>query len=232
MPGFFWSLESKIGQKMAKKILVVDDVKKNIQLLGSVLGNEGYDVSYATSGERALEMVENNQFDLILLDVMMPEMDGLEVCRRIQKNPETQEIPLIFLTAKSEEGDVVDGLQQGAVDYLIKPFNSAELVARVSTHLSLREARETILQRNEKLEEMNQELERLLEENRKAISEIKVLRGILPICAKCKKIRNDEGYWTQIESYIRDHSEAEFTHSICQDCTRELYPFMSEKKDE
>lgn len=206
------------------KILVVDDIKKNIQVLGSVLGKEGYAVSYATDGAKALEMTMIEAFDLILLDVMMPGMDGFEVCQKLKKEPKTQEIPILFLTAKSEQDDIIRGLQHGAVDYLTKPFNTAELIARVKTQMSLRKAHRIILERNTELEKKNKELERLLNENQQAKSEIKTLRGILPICAQCKKIRNDEGYWTAIESYISKHSDAEFTHGMCQDCAEELYP--------
>jgi len=215
---------------MGNKILIIDDVKKNIQLLGSILGNENYAVSYATNGIKALAMTDAEAFDLILLDVMMPEMDGFEVCRRLKKKENTRDIPILFLTAKSEQSDIVDGLQQGAVDYLTKPFNPAELIARVKTHIDLREAHQIIIQKNTQLEEKTAELQKLIEENRKAMSEIKILRGFLPICSKCKKIRDDDGYWTQLESYIRDHSEAQFTHSICQDCAKELYPFMKDPK--
>lgn len=220
---------------MNNKILVVDDIKKNIQVLGSVLGKEGYAVSYATDGAKALEMTTADEFDLILLDVMMPGIDGFEVCRILKNDPSTIDIPILFLTAKSEQDDIVRGLQQGAVDYLTKPFNTAELLARVKTQMDLRQAQHTILLRNAELEEKNQRLEQLLEENRKAMAEIKTLRGILPICAQCKKIRNDEGYWTSIESYIVKHSEAEFSHGMCLDCARELYPELyssnaSEKK--
>lgn len=214
----------------SNKILVVDDIKKNIQLLGSVLGKEGYAVSYATSGAKALEMCAAEDFDLILLDVMMPAMDGFEVCRRLKQNERTGDIPILFLTAKSEPADIVRGLRQGAVDYLTKPFNTAELVARVKTHMDLRRAQAVIWQRNIELKEKNSRLERLLEENRQAMSEIKTLRGILPICASCKSIRNDEGYWTEIESYISQHSEAKFTHGLCLDCAQKLYPSFKKKR--
>lgn len=206
----------------SNSILVVDDIKKNIQLLGSLLSQERYAVSYATSGTKALEMINTENFDLILLDVMMPEMDGFEVCRRLKQHPDSSEIPILFLTAKSEEKDILEGFELGAVDYLTKPFKGAELLARVKTHLSLRQA-------VKQLAEKNSLLEQLLEDNRKAMSEIKTLRGILPICANCKKIRNDKGYWTQIETYIKEHSEANFTHGICRDCTKKLYPFYDEE---
>jgi DNA-binding response OmpR family regulator len=209
---------------MENKILVVDDIIKNIQLLGSILGREGYAVSYATDGAKALEMAASERFDLILLDVMMPEMDGYAVCRGLKRNPETEDVPILFLTAKSEESDIVRGLQEGAVDYLTKPFNTAELLARVKTHMALQSAKADLLRSKAELEERNRDLERLLEENRKALSEIKTLRGILPICSNCKKIRDDEGYWTQIESYIQAHSLAEFSHSLCLECAKKLYP--------
>jgi DNA-binding response OmpR family regulator len=209
---------------MQNKILVVDDVIKNIQLLGSVLGKEGYAVSYAMDGAKALEMAFTERFDLILLDVMMPGMDGFEVCRGLKRNPETEEIPILFLTAKSEQSDIVRGLQEGAVDYLTKPFNTAELLARVKTHMALQAVKADLLRSKEELERKNRDLERLLAENRKALSEIKTLRGILPICSSCKKIRDDEGYWTQIETYIQTHSQAEFSHGLCLDCVKKIYP--------
>jgi phosphoserine phosphatase RsbU/P len=208
------------------KILVVDDVKKNIQLLGSILVKDGYAVSYATNGAKALAMIAEENFDIILLDVMMPEMDGFAVCRHLKQDPKNKDIPVLFLTAKSEKDDIVLGFQQGAVDYLTKPFNVAELLARVKTHLALRQAQIVITERNAELEQKNRQLEQLLEENRKSMSEIRILRGILPICSHCKKIRNDEGYWTQLESYIKDHSEAEFTHGICADCAKEHYSYL------
>jgi DNA-binding response OmpR family regulator len=209
---------------MGNKILVVDDILKNIQLLGSVLGKEGYAVSYATNGAKALEMAASEPFDLILLDVMMPEMDGFEVCGRLKQNPDTADIPILFLTAKSEQSDIVRGLQEGALDYLTKPFNTAELLARVKTHMALMQSKADLLRSKAELEEKNRDLERLLAENQKALSEIKTLRGILPICSSCKKIRDDEGYWTQLESYIQARSLAEFSHSLCKDCVKKLYP--------
>ncbi len=206
------------------KILVVDDIIKNIQLLGSVLGKEGYAVSYATSGEKALEMAVSEDFDLILLDIMMPGMSGFDVCQRLKADERTRDIPILFLTAKSEQDDIVSGLQYGAVDYLTKPINAAELVARVQTQMDLRHAQRSLMEHNAELVEKNEQLERLLKTNQKAMAEIKALRGILPICSNCKKIRNDEGYWMAIELYISQHSEAEFSHGVCTDCAKTLYP--------
>lgn len=176
-------------------VLVVDDNPQNLQVLGPMLEKKGYDVAFATSGEQALEFVAGETPDLVLLDIMMPGMDGYEVCQRLKEIKSTASIPVIFLTAKSDTDDVVRGFEAGGVDYVTKPFNSAELLARVKTHLELKNARE----------------------------EIKTLRGILPICAHCKKVRNDSGFWEQVEVYIGNHSEAEFTHGLCPDCEKELY---------
>ncbi len=176
-------------------VLVVDDNPQNLQVLGPMLEKKGYDVAFATSGEQALEFVAGETPDLVLLDIMMPGMDGYYVCELLKEKKSTASIPVIFLSAKSDTDDIVRGFEAGGVDYVTKPFNSAELLARVKTHLELKNARE----------------------------EIKTLRGILPICAHCKKVRNDSGFWEQVEVYIGNHSEAKFTHGLCPDCEKELY---------
>lgn len=122
-------------------ILMVDDNPKNLQLLGSTLRNEGYQLEFATSGQMALSWVEKKNFDLILLDIMMPEMSGFEVCEIIRKNEKNNDIPILFLTAKTEKESIVQGFELGAQDYITKPFDSAELLARVRTHLELRDSK-------------------------------------------------------------------------------------------
>ena len=125
-----------------KNILVVDDTIENIQVLGTMLRDQGFQVNAAQNGKQALDMVGAVRPDLILLDVMMPEMDGFEACRRLKGDVNTRDIPIIFLTAKVESEDVVQGFEVGAVDYVTKPFNKAELLQRVRTHLELKDARE------------------------------------------------------------------------------------------
>lgn len=120
------------------KILIVDDVPKNIQLLGMVLRREGYGVEYSISGIDALGKINKSQFDLILLDVMMPELNGFETCRRIKQMENYTEVPVIFLTAKTETEAIVEGFESGGVDYLTKPFNNSELLVRVKNHLNMR----------------------------------------------------------------------------------------------
>jgi len=135
------------------RILVVDDISKNLQVVGTMLRNEGYHVMPATSGPQALERAHAQPPDLILLDLMMPEMDGLEVCQRLKAEPLTRQIPVIFLTASNEMEHLMKGFEAGAVDYITKPFNAPELLARVRTHLELKHARERLRELNDEKNE-------------------------------------------------------------------------------
>jgi two-component system sensor histidine kinase/response regulator len=138
-------------------ILIVDDVLQNIQVVGTMLREAGYSIMPATSGAAALQRVQKKLPDLILLDFMMPDMDGLEVCRRLKDDPATKAIPVIFLTASNEMSHLVQGLQAGAVDYVTKPFNPPELLARVRTHLELKHSRDMIVRYSQQLAHLNNE---------------------------------------------------------------------------
>ncbi|MDQ1265079.1 MAG: hypothetical protein QG635_229 [Bacteroidota bacterium] len=133
-------------------ILIVDDVPKNLQLLGTVLYQQNYEIAMADNGSSALAVLEENRPDLILLDIMMPEMDGFEVCEIIKNKPDCENIPIIFLTAKTDIENIVRGFELGAVDYITKPFNSNELLARVKTHIELKKSREKIIEYARQLE--------------------------------------------------------------------------------
>lgn len=122
---------------MTSRILLIEDEPMNIQALSAILKEQGYHISVATNGQQALDLLERVRPDLILLDIMMPGIDGYETCRRIKASTHWREIPLIFLTAKTETADIVRGFEVGAVDYVAKPFNAHELLARVRTHLAL-----------------------------------------------------------------------------------------------
>ncbi|MBN1951533.1 MAG: hybrid sensor histidine kinase/response regulator [Bacteroidales bacterium] len=152
-------MKSKNDHEQTKRhnyaILIVDDVPKNIQLVAKFLTGEGYELFFAQNGEAALKQVNNRKFDLILLDVMMPEMDGFEVCERIKASESTKDIPVIFLTAKTDENAIGRGFSLGGVDYITKPFNPVELTARVRTHLKLR-------QRERELSDLNATKDTLL----------------------------------------------------------------------
>jgi DNA-binding response OmpR family regulator len=160
------------------------------------------------------------EIDLILMDIMLPGVDGLEACRRIKATEWLQDIPIIVITVKTDEKDLLTAFAAGAMDYIRKPVNPAELGARVSSALALREERTTRKTREQELLMRTQELER-------ALREVKVLRGFIPICAQCKRVRTDTGDWQQLEAYIQAHSEAEFSHGICQVCVRKVYPDVS-----
>ena len=146
-------LSDLMAPQFKSRILVVDDISKNLQVVGTILRNEGYHVMPATSGLQALERVSAQPPDLILLDLMMPEMDGLEVCSRLKADPLTRQIPVIFLTASNEMEHLMKGFEAGAVDYITKPFNAPELLARVRTHLELKHARERLREMNEEKNE-------------------------------------------------------------------------------
>ena len=118
-------------------ILIVDDNQKNIQVLGNILREEGYRIAVAFNGYKAIEIAENIHPTLILLDVMMPEIDGFQVCENLKSKPATRSIPVIFLTAKVEDEDILKGFHKGGVDYITKPFKKEELLARVRTHITL-----------------------------------------------------------------------------------------------
>ncbi|MCB1192894.1 MAG: PocR ligand-binding domain-containing protein [Leptospiraceae bacterium] len=138
-------------------ILIVDDEPINIHLLESIF-NELYMVEYATSGKIALEWVENREFDLILLDIMMPNMDGFEVCKRLKANPKTRDIPIIFLTARMDTKSILKGFRLGAVDYITKPFYQSELLVRVKTHISIMVQKKMLNQYTNVLNQKNREL--------------------------------------------------------------------------
>jgi DNA-binding response OmpR family regulator len=120
------------------KILVVDDNQDNLKVVSSLLKERGYKIALALDGYSALKVLENENIDLILLDIMMPGMDGFEVCRRLKENEKLKEIPIVFLTAVADTEDIVEGFRLGGVDYVTKPFRMEELLARVNTHIQLK----------------------------------------------------------------------------------------------
>jgi DNA-binding response OmpR family regulator len=160
---------------------------------------------------------KTGEIDLILMDIMLPGVDGLEACRRISATECLKDIPIIVITVKTDEQALLSAFAAGAMDYIRKPVNPAELLARVSSALTLREERKKRKAREQDLLMRTEELER-------ALREVKVLRGFIPICAKCKRVRTDTGDWQGLEEYIQNHSEAEFSHGICQVCLRDVYP--------
>lgn len=136
------------NSELKNTILIVDDTLRNVQVLGTILKQEGYQIMVAQNGFQALKVVEKAPPDLILLDIMMPEMDGFETCRCLKENRATRDIPVIFMTALSDTEDKVKGLEIGAIDYITKPIQQREVLARIATHLTLRNLQKIIEQQS------------------------------------------------------------------------------------
>jgi phosphoserine phosphatase RsbU/P len=187
------------------RVLIADDDPVSRRVLEAFLTRWGYEVRRAESGTEAFEILAANDAPgLAILDWMMPGLDGVEVCRRLRAAQTPRPLYLIVLTAKGASEDIVEGLGAGADDYVTKPFNREELRARV-------EVGERVLALQAKLSQRVTELET-------ALAKVRTLQGLLPICSYCKRIRNDQNYWQQVEHYIGEHSGAEFSHGICPDC--------------
>jgi DNA-binding response OmpR family regulator len=135
----------KRSELPASSILLVDDAPRNLQVLVNILREEDCKISVATSGRKALEIIRHIHPDLILLDIIMPQIDGFQVCKTLKASPDTKDIPIIFLSARIETEDILKGFDLGAVDYITKPFNKAELQARIKIHLELRKAQKAII---------------------------------------------------------------------------------------
>lgn len=208
------------------RILIVDDSEMSRELLNAWLTGVGYtDVITVDSGMSALQCVTNplapreSDIDLILLDIEMAGMDGIHTCRRLRSEPHLRDTPIIMVTGKTDSQTVADAFAAGAMDYIVKPVQKIELLARVRSALALKRETDARKAREEELLAKNLELQR-------ALHEIQVLRGLITICSYCKKIQNDQGTWQQVEMYIREHTEAEFSHGICADCIDNHFPTL------
>jgi DNA-binding response OmpR family regulator len=189
----------------AVRILIAEDDPTSCRLLEATVTRWGYRVVVARDGLEAWRVLqEADPPSLAVLDWMMPGMDGTEVCRRVREAACATPPYLILLTAKGQREDVVTGLEAGADDYVTKPFDRAELRARLEVGVRVVSLRRALADRVRALEE--------------ALSQVKQLQGFLPICAYCKRIRNDQNYWQQVEAYVSEHSGAQFSHSVCPTC--------------
>ncbi len=201
------------------RILTAEDDLTSRIVLSGVLKKAGHEVVETASGAAAWDMLQRPDAPrMAILDWIMPEMDGLDVVRRVRALETDRPPYLIMLTARGEKADIIAGLEAGANDYLAKPFDAGELRARIEVGC--------------RMVQMQDALAATIGKLRQALDQIKTLRGIVPICAKCKKIRDDHGYWKQVEVYVRDHTEAEFSHSLCPECMGKLYPEYAEKASE
>ncbi len=183
------------------KILVVDDSTMYAAFLCNSLKDE-YNCDFALDGKTAIKKANDNLPDLILLDVVMPDIDGYTVCEILKGKDKTREIPIIFLTNKNDTEDIVNGLNLGAVDYITKPFCLPIVRARINNHLKTQS---------------------LLAGLRTTIQENNVLRGLLPICTHCKRVRDNQGDWHDLDKYLSNHSEIIFSYGICVECQDRLF---------
>ncbi len=196
-----------MNDQMAVRVLVAEDDANVAKIIKSTLVKQGYDlVGLASDGEMAVEMTRDLKPDVILMDIKMPKLDGIKAARRIH---ETTPTPVVVLTAYESLDLVEKASESGVAAYLTKPAKPAEIkraiIMAIARHKDLMELRR-----------LNSELEI-------ALVEIKTLRGILPICSKCKKIRDDKGYWSRLEEYIGALPEVSFSHSLCPICMKSLY---------
>lgn len=191
------------------RILIAEDDAVSRRVLEATLVKWGYEVIVTTDGQQALDALKQPDApSLAVLDWMMPGLDGSEVCRRIREAVGNRLLYILLLTAKGSKEDLVEGLTAGADDYVVKPFDRAELQARLNV--------------GERILRLQAELAKRVQELELALSKVNLLQGLLPICCYCKKIRDDQNYWRQVEGYIAEHSEAQFTHAICPTCRENI----------
>lgn len=187
------------------RILIVEDDRATSLMLSTLITSWGFDVVSVGDGRRALEAFNRESGpQLVLLDWMLPDMDGLEICRKIRPSGTAAPSYIILLTSKNGPTDLIAGLDAGADEYLVKPINPEELRARLN-------AGARILNLQQGLSDKILELE-------VALKNVRMLTGLLPICAYCKSIRDDSNYWHRVEEYVTEHSDAQFSHGICPKC--------------
>ena len=234
------------------EILIVEDSPTQALKLQQFLENNSYSVSVANNGMSALSYLQKSTPKLIISDIVMPEMDGYELCRKIKSHERLKSIPIILLTTLSEPEDIVNGLECGADNFVTKPYDENLLLSRIQYILVNQKLRQKpsldmgmevffagkkffinsdriqildlLFSAYEDTLQQKRILERLNKELQDALDTITALEGMLPICANCKKIRDKSDEWEVLEVYIEKHSEAQFTHGICPDCMEKLYP--------
>jgi DNA-binding response OmpR family regulator len=194
------------------RILITDDDPENLLMMTSVLQRAGYEVLESRTGRGCLDAVMDYRPALVLLDVVLPDMSGIDVCIQIKSSAELKGTFVILMSGIRISSELqADGLNIGADGYIIKPISNREFVARV-------QAMERIKNAEDALREKEKEQQELISKLQAALAEIKTLKGLIPICASCKKIRNDEGFWDQLESYLSKHTDAVLTHGLCPEC--------------
>ena len=187
------------------RILIAEDDVVSHAVLARTLKGWGHEVVGTRDGRAAWDILQRDDApSLAILDWMMPELDGVEVCRRVRARSSTNPTYLILLTAKDRTEDIVAGLDSGANDYLVKPFDRRELQARVRV--------------GERMVALQHDLTERIRELQDAMTKIHQLEGLLPICSYCKKIRDDQNYWQQVDGYLVARTGVQFSHGVCPEC--------------
>jgi DNA-binding response OmpR family regulator len=200
------------------RLLCVEDDSGHARLIRKTLEAAGYAVDQAADGEAGLAKLQAGLYDVVLLDYQMPMLTGLQVLGRMATHGPFP--PTIMLTASGDERTAVEAMKLGARDYVVKDPDGGFLTV-------LPAVIEQVLAVHRLAEDkrrLEAERERLVQDLQEALANIKTLRGLVPICAWCKKIRDDQGYWTQLETYLKAHTEADFTHAMCAECAQKLMP--------
>jgi len=198
------------------KVLVTDDNPDILLLSAMLLRKAGYEVVEASTGQECLDAVRVHHPDIVVLDVVLPDMSGVQVCRQIKNDKSLEDIFVILASGTQISSETqAEGLDIGAEGFIGRPISNKEFLARVR-------AGERIKRAEDALREKEKQQQILISQLKDALAEIKTLKGCIPICASCKKIRDDEGYWDQLEAYISKHTDAIFTHGLCPECA-ELY---------
>jgi len=203
-------------------VLYVEDDPSTREEVIEILQRRVREVLSARDGSEGLTMFRERKPDLVMTDIRMPVMDGLKMARAIRE--ESKGALIIVTTAHSDTPYMLDAIDIGVDQYVIKPVNVDKLAVAVEKCAEIVEYRRAH-------KRYLAERETLIGELQDALAKVKQLSGFLPICASCKKIRDDKGYWQQIEAYVRDHSEAEFSHGICPDCAQRIYPEYYKKEE-
>jgi CheY-like chemotaxis protein len=200
----------KVTKGAIMRVLVADDDLTYCRTLEALLRKWGHEPVVTCDGEQAWQILQSPEApSMAILDWMMPGKDGVDICRQVRQGSPARPTYIILLTSKERKEDIVSGLDAGADDYMTKPFEREELRARIQV--------------GERILKLQTELAGRVKELQEALDQIKTLEGIVPICMYCKKIRNDQNYWQQVETYISQHSKAEFTHGLCPDCLEKYF---------
>jgi PleD family two-component response regulator len=197
------------------RVLIADDDRVAREIVSRTLARWNFDVTPVGDGQAAWNYLERSTGPILaVLDWMMPLIDGAEVCRRVRAERPLANIYLMLVTSLESRRDIVAGLDAGAHDYIVKPCDPDELRARVQVGVRVLTLQERLAERVTELEE--------------ALSRVKRLRGLLPICSYCKRIRGDDKYWQQVDAYLAEHTDAQFSHGICPTCFQKVQEELDE----